>query len=286
MTVTRTATYRDEGKARRVPLPAGSLPAPARDWALFVDLDGTLFDIESTPQAVCPDPALGDLLERIAGLLGGAAAVVSGRTLADIDRMLAPCRIAAAALHGAELRATDGTVTRLPVDRPALAAIGARFDAFAATRPGVLIESKGAAVAMHYRNAPALAREARALAAEAVAPHAASLIARPGKALVEVRPRGIDKGSAIAAFLATPPFAGRRPVMVGDDITDEDGFAQARRGGGIAVIVGNGRRRTHATHRLASVAAVRAWLASLPAALAASDATVRQGAGRAGRRRP
>lgn len=242
-------------------------PEASADWALFVDLDGTLFDIAPSPQAVGPDPALGALLARVAGSLDGALAVVSGRALEDIDRMLAPCRTAVAALHGAERRERDGSVTRLPVDRAALASVRRRLDAFAAGQPGLLVEDKGAAVAMHFRRAPLLAKEARACVEAAVAPHAGSLVVRPGKAVVEARPRGVDKGVAIAAFLARPPFAGRRPVAIGDDLTDEDGFAVARAHGGFAILVGAPRPGTAATHRLADVAAARAWLASLPVSL-------------------
>lgn len=280
METVRQHDGRSEAAGERPGVMAGP-PAAARDWALFVDLDGTLFDIAPTPQAVAPDPALGELLGLLAGMLGGALAVVSGRTLDDVDRMLAPCRTAVAAVHGAEWRDGAGHVTRLPVDRRALFDVRMRLDTYARSWPGLLVEDKGVAVAMHFRRAPLLADEVRAFVTAAVMPHADTLVVRTGRAVVEVGPRGIDKGGAIAAFLAAPPFAGRRPVAIGDDLTDEDGFALARRHGGFAILVGGLRPGTAASHRLADVAAARTWLASLPAALAASEAAKRQDANRA-----
>src|SRR5215472_2079439 len=199
------------------------LPEPSDRWAIFLDIDGTLVAIAETPQTAQVEPELLPLLERLRQGAGGALAVVSGRRLADIDRLLAPLCLPAAGLHGRERRRADGTLLKSGGPEAIIAPLRPLLAAYAEARPGLLLEDKGGSLALHYRLAPAYAasvcRLARRLAAEE--PRLRVIL---GRKVVEFQPRGSDKGAAIAAFLAEPPFAGRRPVYAGDDATDEDGF--------------------------------------------------------------
>lgn len=237
-------------------------PPPPLDShsALFLDVDGTLLEIASRPDRVHVPSGLPSLLNILTRQRGGALALVSGRPLAEVDRLFRPWRGAAAGLHGIERRRADGTldsttsldaVAGLDRLRPALIAL-------AAAGSGLVFEDKCWTLALHYRGAPEREEEIRSRAA-ALVRRDASLRLIAGKMVVEFQPRGIDKGVAIAAFLDEPPFAGRVPVFVGDDVTDEDGFAEINRCGGIAVRVGPSAE-THAAYSLANVRAVHAWL--------------------------
>jgi trehalose 6-phosphate phosphatase len=231
-------------------------PPPLRpDHALFLDFDGTLVEIAPSPDSIVLDPMLPAALSRLADRLGGALALVSGRPIADIDRWLAPLRLPSAGVHGAERRDGDGQLSA--VAPPELAALADRLEALVREHPGLLLERKSASVALHYRQAPALEALCRAALAELLAP-LPGLRLLQGKQVLEVLPPAVGKGQAIEAFLREPPFAGRRPLFVGDDVTDEDGFEAVQRHGGIAVKVGPGE--SGAACRLDSPAAVRQWL--------------------------
>lgn len=242
----------------------GLLPAaPPLDSgaALFLDVDGTLLDIAERPDLVQVPSELPGLLAETARQRGGALALVSGRPLGELDRLFRPWRGAAAGLHGIERRRADGVVDHR-IDADAAAALGRirpRLAALADAGSGLIFEDKGSTVALHYRAAPDRAAEilATAQALQREAGSAVRLIA--GKMVVEFQPRGADKGTTIAAFLAEPPFLGRSPVFVGDDVTDEDGFAEINRRRGVAIRVGQSAA-TCANYLLPSVAAVRAWL--------------------------
>jgi trehalose 6-phosphate phosphatase len=242
------------------------LPRPGDRWAVFLDVDGTLVAIAQTPEAVRVEPALLPLLERLRQASGGAVALVSGRGLASIDALFRPLVLPAAGLHGWERRRADGTLAPLAEPREILAPLRTRLAAFAATRSGLLLEDKGGSLALHYRRAPhygaSVSRHARELAA---AEPRLRLI--EGRKVVELVPRGSDKGDAIAEFLAEPPFAGRVPVYAGDDTTDEDGFIAVNRLGGISIKVANpegrGRPGTAARYRLSSIAKLHGWLAAV-----------------------
>ena len=240
------------------------LPTPRPDWALFLDFDGTLVEIAPAPCAVAPAPRLRPMLAALAVRLGGAVALVSGRPLADLDWLLAPLVLPAAGLHGLERRRADGAILRAEAPEEALAAARARLADFAARTPGVLLEDKGLTLALHYRGAPERAADCRRAARDAAAVAGGALHLLEGKMVVELRPEGGDKGAAIAAFLAEPPFAGRTPVFAGDDRTDEDGFAVVAARGGISLRVGDGRDSV-AQYRIASVEALLDWLAALAA---------------------
>lgn len=228
---------------------------PDRD-ALFLDLDGTLAPIAPRPEDVRPDPELTDLLRRLGERLGGRLAVVSGRTVADVDRILEGAVPALAGVHGLERRTPAGELTR--AEPPAgLAAAYKALQAYADARPGLLVENKGLAVAIHYRQAPALQAKVRELALTLVAEH--GLDSQFGDMVAELKTPGADKGASVRSFMAEPPFVGTRPVFVGDDLTDEDGFAAADALGGHGVLVA-ATRATAARDRLPDVAAVHRWL--------------------------
>lgn len=252
-----------------------ALPAPQPDWALFFDFDGTLADIASSPCGVRVDPRLAPALAALSQALDGAVALVSGRPLEQLDALLAPLVLPAAGLHGLERRRTDGTVARGASPMAALDAARKRLQAFTATAPGVLMEDKGLSLALHYRAAPAREADCRRVISEALAAGGAGLHLLEGKMVLELKPDAADKGTAIEAFLAEPPFAGRVPAFVGDDRTDEDGFAVVNRRGGVTVRVGDGAP-TSARWRVDTVAELLAWLTTAPAAIARAHS----GAGR------
>jgi trehalose 6-phosphate phosphatase len=199
-----------------------------------------------------------ELVARLARDAGGAVALISGRPIAGIDRLFAPLRPAAAGQHGAERRDAAGRLhtVRLPDMKEAADAI-ARF---AAENDGLLFENKGLSMALHYRLAPQLGEAAQAVVREAAAGLGGALEVQQGKMVVELKPAGRDKGRAIEEFMAEPPFAGRVPVFVGDDLTDEHGFEVVNRLGGHSVKVGEGA--SAARWRLEAPAAVRAWIAA------------------------
>ena len=188
---------------------------------------------------------------------GGALALLSGRRLDDLDRIFWPLRLPAAGIHGLERRRADGSLEIMGGE--AIAALRQPLGAFAAQEPGLLLEDKGLALALHYRGAPHREAATRAFARALAARSSAALRLLEGKMVVEFHANYADKGRAIELFMAEPPFRGRRPVFAGDDVTDEDGFRAVRRLGGIAVRVGEVGASAAQWH-LPSVAALRAWL--------------------------
>jgi trehalose 6-phosphate phosphatase len=229
-----------------------------RNWAFFLDLDGTLLEIADTPQAVDPGEQEIELLHRLHQACGGALALISGRSLARIDQLFSPLVLPAAGQHGAERRDAQGVRHRhrFPVERLRLVAGGIR--SFAARHRGLVFEDKGASVALHYRLAPQLAEAAHEAVREAAQPLGDAVEVQGGKMVVELKPAGCDKGRAIAEFMGEAPFAGRVPVFLGDDVTDEYGFRMINRLGGHSVKVGAGP--SAARWRLENPAAARAWL--------------------------
>jgi trehalose 6-phosphate phosphatase len=225
--------------------------------ALFLDFDGTLVDLAASPDAIRVEPTLTASLRRLQERLGGALALISGRSIADLDRWLHPLVLPAAGVHGAERRSAGGAVK--PLNVPSLEAVAACAQRLAQAHPGVRVERKGAAVALHYREAPG-AEAACVEAFGAAVAAAPGLRLLHGKMVLEALPLGVSKGHAVEAFLAEPPFEGRQPVFIGDDVTDEAGFDAVQRRGGLAVKVGPGE--TMATERLAGAAEVRQWLAA------------------------
>lgn len=232
-------------------------PAPAPDWAWFLDVDGTLIDIAPTPSAISIPVELPLLLDAVARHHGGALALISGRTLDNLAQLVAPFDPPAAGLHGIERRNAQGAVVR-PHPPAGLGAIRHRL-AEVRQWNGVLLEDKGLTLAVHYRQAPSREEDCRRLVAAVVADYP-EFLALQGKMVFEIKPRAGDKGAALRDFMVEEPFAGRVPVFVGDDLTDEFGFMAAHDLGGLAVLVGP-MRETRARFHLPDIEACRAWLA-------------------------
>jgi len=232
-------------------------PRLPTDAALFLDFDGTLVALAETPEAVHVPPALVPLLGDLHDLLGGALAVVSGRQIDVIDRLLAPLRLPAAGEHGVQRRDADG---RMQEQRaPDLKAVLDAANELARVHEGLLVERKHAAIALHYRRAPQLEAVCRGAMARVIDGQP-QLELMHGKFVFEVKLAGINKGVAIDAFMHEAPFAGRVPVFAGDDTTDESGFSVVQPRGGVAIKVGAGP--SQALHRLDSPREVLEWLAA------------------------
>lgn len=227
--------------------------------ALFLDVDGTLLDIAARPDAVTVPPDLVEVLRRLASRLDGALALVSGRSIAVLDRLFPRLGGALAGQHGAELRARDGPHETAAGTIALPEAIVAAVRTLGDRDPGIVIETKGLTMAVHYRPAPERGAELEAALRAILEPSDAPVALRRGKFVFEIAPEAIDKGRAVEHFMRRPPFAGRRPVFIGDDVTDEDGFAAVARMGGLAIRVGDGGEGRY-DHRIESAAAVRAWL--------------------------
>jgi len=244
------------------------LPHPdLRDGAFFFDLDGTLAELQPRPEQVFLAAELRDGLRRLSQRTP-ALAVVSGRPLAQIDALVAPLRLPAAGIHGAEWRDGSGQVYRQAPDASLLASLERELNAACAEHPGLRLENKGVAFALHFRGAEALEGEARALA-EGLVRRYAQFVLQPGKCVFEFKPRGASKGEVIRRFMGLPPFVGKRPVFLGDDLTDEAGFEVVNAMEGLSIKVGEGA--SQAQWRLPSVAAVGEWL---NAVLAAAEPSV------------
>ena len=233
-------------------------PSPAEDWALFLDVDGCLLDLAQAPDAVVVPTGLPATLSGLARRLDGAIALISGRALANVERLFGALHLPIAGLHGLERRSTVRTQAA-PEPPPAWDVVREDAQRIVASHPGALFEDKGAALALHWRNAPHAADQLQAFAA-ATLPRLPGYRLQHGNQVVELRPNAGDKGSAIAALLEEPPFKGRVPVFAGDDITDEAGFAAVNARGGLSVLVGD-RQPSCAHYALPDPAAVRTWLA-------------------------
>jgi trehalose 6-phosphate phosphatase len=232
-------------------------PPLAKDCALFLDIDGTLADFSPTPDEVAIDREIAPALQRISGELDGALAIITGRSISSADRLFAGMTLAMAGQHGAERRDADGTIHLHAPRKDTLAKLRKMFRRLAKRHPDLLLEDKGATIALHYRRMPELASHVYQELRKSIEEEPGYEL-QPGKMLLEVRPEGRDKGTAIHDFMAENPFAGRLPVFVGDDRTDEHGFDFVERLGGWSVKVGPGR--TAARFRLADTAAVKRWL--------------------------
>jgi trehalose 6-phosphate phosphatase len=232
-----------------------SLPRFPLDAALFLDFDGTLVDLAPRPDAVRVEALVPPTLQQLARALDGALAIVSGRPVAEIDHHLQPLSLCAAGVHGVEFRGADGRLQRLAV--PDLEHVRARLQALVQQHPGLRLESKPGAIALHYRQAPALETLCRDTM-QRVQAALTGMSLLHGKMVLELKPAGASKGEALRRFLDELPFRGRRPWFFGDDVTDESGFEVVQALGGVAVKVGAGA--SVAAHHLPDPAAVRDWL--------------------------
>src|SRR5947208_9703850 len=234
------------------------MPPFSADWAFFLDIDGTLLDIAATPKAVHAVRADCKLVAALYDKAGGALALVSGRSLAMIDELFSPLKFPAAGQHGVERRDARGRVHRPQFGTDVLARAAQTIRAFAERHAGLVFEDKGYSMALHYRLAPRLAGAAHAVVREAARALGEGVEVQCGKMVAELKPAGHDKGRAIEAFMREKPFAGRVPVFLGDDLTDQHGFRVVDRLGGHSIKVGAGA--TVARWRLPNPAAARTWL--------------------------
>ncbi|MES2884182.1 MAG: trehalose-phosphatase [Pseudomonadota bacterium] len=237
-------------------LSSRSPPLLRPNVALLSDFDGTLVELAAHPDAVSPSAGLAGWLYQLEKHLGEALAIVTGRRLREVDRYLDPLRLMGAGAHGAELRVAFAGKTT-PVIAPLEVVLIADIEAAVSALPGVWLENKTFALAVHFRQNPAVAAECFARVKEA-ASHYTQLEVFSGHAVVEVRRKGLGKGSATSFLLQHPAFAGRVPVFLGDDLADEECFAVVQALGGHGIKVGAGD--TAARHRLADIPAVHRWL--------------------------
>ena len=238
---------------------AEAFTGPQSAWALFLDFDGTLVEIAERPDAVVVPPDLGATLRALRDRLGGAMAIVTGRSIAVIDGFLAPDRFDVAGLHGTEHRLAGELFPCRTEDHPELRlgieGLQRRF----ASEPGILIEDKGCSVAVHWRLAPAAADLAARTIAEMAAALGSAYRLQLGKAVAEVLPARASKGGIIRHLLTEGPYRDRRPIFIGDDLTDEGAFEVVDDLGGISIRVGPGP--TRARYRVEAPSALRELLA-------------------------
>jgi len=245
-------------------------PRPDPDWCLFLDFDGTLVELERRPEHVQASDRLITLLFDLSRALDGAVAIVSGRSVANLEGLLAPLRLPIAGIHGLERRDAHGLLHRYGEAVDGLEAVRAAVADFVDARPGLYWEDKGCALAVHYIDAPESGAEVERLLQQQRDRLGGHFHVQAGKAVYELKPAGRDKSAVVAEFLAEPPFAGRTPVVLGDDVTDEDAFAEVNRRDGWSIRVG-AAGRTQARHCLASVGDALAWLEAIPVALDQRD---------------
>lgn len=234
--------------------------ADARRHAFFFDFDGTLTEIAERPDAVHLEARATEALTVLAQATGGAVAVVTGREIHAIDHFLAPLVLPAAGVHGMEQRRPNGHIYSAQIDEQAARAVEAELAPLASAQPGLILEPKRGALALHYRARPDLESDCLSWVERATADVANVTLTR-GKMVIEARFHRATKGTAIMDFCQEPPFAGRVPVFAGDDVTDEDAFAAINTLGGLSIKVGPGD--TQALHRTASVRTFLDWLCDM-----------------------
>lgn len=246
-----------------------NIVANARNWALFIDIDGTLLDMAPTPDAVRVPPGLVHTLTRLKTSFNGAVALITGRRVADADRFFAPLQPIALGVHGAEARTEPRGSTAMladPVPRDLTRAV----HDVARALPGILVEDKGVGLAVHYRHAPE-ARPALEAELKRLVSRWEGFAVRPGRRVLDVAHKAHSKGTGLVRLMALPCFRGRRPLMIGDDHGDEPALRAAERMGGIGLKVAGEHFRDGADFD--GPASVRAWLSGLGVALAADRLT-------------
>jgi trehalose 6-phosphate phosphatase len=243
------------------PLPPGGLArlAPPAVSAYFLDVDGTLLEIRPRPEDVSADAPLRGLIAALAAAAGSALALVSGRKIDDLDRIFRPMILPAAGLHGAEIRFFDGS--RTFAQSGVMNAARPRLREFAGRHQGLTLEDKGATLALHFRQRPELADDVLA-ALQSVA-NTPGLAVQQGKMVAELKEAAHSKATAIEALLARAPFAGRMPVFIGDDLTDESGFEFVNSRGGVSIRIGSDEAQSAAVFRLGEPAQLRLALTDL-----------------------
>lgn len=248
---------------------------PARSVCFFLDIDGTLVDFSLRPNVVRIPPIVKAIVSQLLSVTDGAVALVSGRSMADIDRLFAPLKIAAAGQHGIERRDGGGRLHGDDSYPARLAETAEELRLLTIRYRGLLLEDKGSSLALHYRLAPDLAALVNEVVCRLTDELGEGFEMLPGKMVAEIRPNEKNKGTAIAEFMGEKPFSGRIPVFIGDDTTDECGFSIVNRQGGHSIKVGGGP--SAACWRLADSQAVRIWLSKF---VSANSRGARQGTGR------
>jgi trehalose 6-phosphate phosphatase len=234
-----------------------SAPLPALDWCLFLDVDGTLIELTETPFHTQASDELKQTLREVAERLGGALALVSGRSIEYLDALFAPLRLPSAGLHGVERRKASGALHGASFNDGQLDRARSALSEFVQAHSGTLLEDKGRTIAVHYRMAPQFESVVRDAVMAVAATLGSNYHVQPGSMMLEIKPKGFNKGGAVKEFMKEPPFSGRRPVYVGDDLTDVDGFRAVDVHGGVSVAVGD---RIEGQYHLDDPSAVRAWL--------------------------
>lgn len=238
------------------------VPLPTNAWCLFLDVDGTLLELAAHPGAVFVDPELRALLEHLCATASGAVALISGRTIADLERLFDGLELPLAGMHGCERRDAKGELHVAPVALEQLAEVREGLQRLVARHRGLFLEDKGAGLALHFLQARELEHELRAEVALLAAPLVPKFALLDGHAVIEVKPAAHTKDSAVSAFMEEDPFRGRQPIFIGDDQTDYGGFAAVRRFDGLAIAVGP---RVQSDWWLPGPADVRQWLGQLAA---------------------
>jgi trehalose 6-phosphate phosphatase len=233
--------------------------APHAGWALFLDVDGTLLEIAATPHDVQVSEDLARLLSELSRRLGGALALISGRSLSSIDQLFAPLLFCASGVHGCERRTAAGHTIRPEIDAQEIAAARAELTALVLEHSGLLLEDKSYGLALHYRLAPQLREWAHSTMESLLQRLGPEYVLQPGKSVLELRPARASKGTSVNAFMQEAPFRGRTPIYIGDDVTDEAAFAAVNALDGVSIRVG-APAPTAAHYRLPDVAAVQEWL--------------------------
>jgi trehalose 6-phosphate phosphatase len=239
--------------------PEQLLAAPAR-WAFFMDIDGTLLDMAPTPDAVMVPPGLIETCARLAEKFDGAVALSTGRRVSDADRLFRPLKLVTAGVHGTEVRRDAGGDIMMLVP-PVPANIVQAINDLTLIAPAILVEQKGAGMAVHYRNAPD-ARDTLEAELRRIVRGYADFVVRPGRKVLEVIPNGYSKGTVLDWLMKREPFRGRCPIMIGDDYGDQSALLAAERHGGFGLKVA-GEHFSRARSDFDGVADVRAWLETL-----------------------
>ncbi|MES2176867.1 MAG: trehalose-phosphatase [Gemmatimonadota bacterium] len=234
------------------------LPRPKLAWAFLLDVDGTLVDIGPTPRGVQVPSSSRAVIDALFAATGGAVALVTGRALSDFYYLYPRCKIPLSGQHGVEWRNVDGLgkevcarIERLDPAREVLT-MGV------SGRPGLLLEDKGFTIALHYRLVPGLSAFSHRLMRSAQKAVGEEFVVQRGKSVIELKPAAVNKGQAVLRLMSLTPFSGRRPVFVGDDVTDEDAFCAVNQLGGVSIKIGRGR--TRARWRLHNTSELLRWL--------------------------
>ena len=239
-----------------------TLPLPSLEWCLFLDVDGTLIELTDSPLETFADPELKTLLSQVTERLGGALALVSGRSIDYLDALFAPLRLPAAGLHGVVRRKASGVMHGASFVDTQLSQARTAVSAVIEAHPGTSVEDKGRTIAVHFRMAPEHEASVRRSLIDIAKPLGSNYHIQEGNMVLEIKPRGFTKATAIKAFMKEPPFSGRKPVFVGDDLTDQDGFRMVEDQGGISIAVGE---RVRGQFCLENASDVRGWLQGIAA---------------------